>query len=226
MKSKYLIIFLILKACTPSDLEPEEELLPPEAVNLIFPEDDTECNTGVDAGDTQSTVTFRWESSENTNSYEVFVTESETNTTIQIGSNDTNTDITINKASVYEWYVVSKSESTDEIATSEVWRFYNAGDPVVNHAPFSADVLSPTLGSKIPNPGSVLLEWEGSDIDDDIVSYEVYFGTENPPNTLSATVTNSNHTVDIVSGTYYWQIGTIDSAENSSLSDVFWFNVD
>jgi hypothetical protein len=229
MKSFYKLLFVscLFVACTVTDSTPEEETVPPEAANLIFPEDDTECNTGVEVNDTQSSVTFRWENAGNADSYEVFVTESSTNEVLQFEAPTNEAEIIINKATVYEWYVVSKSENTDETAISETWRFYNAGDGEVNHAPFSADALFPEVGTNLANTEQVTVEWEGSDIDDDIVSYEVYFGVENPPTMLLAAVSSPNHSVDVVSGTtYYWSIKTIDAADNSSESDVFWFKVD
>jgi len=52
-------------------IPPPAAIPDPSATSLIFPENNTECNEGVVVNDTQSTVTFRWENSQNTDSYEV-----------------------------------------------------------------------------------------------------------------------------------------------------------
>ncbi|MEH6681694.1 MAG: hypothetical protein V7724_14185 [Sediminicola sp.] len=89
---------------------------------------------------------------------------------------------------------MSKSDSTDETTESEIWKFYNAGEGTVNYAPFPADLLSPTNNEAVSvGPGSVLLHWEVSDIDGDIVSYQVFLGMESPPVTSVGTILAFQH---------------------------------
>ncbi|MEO0572164.1 MAG: hypothetical protein AAF039_10710 [Bacteroidota bacterium] len=216
---------IFLMVCSPPDME--EELLIPEAANLVFPENNKECNTGVEVNETQSRVSFRWENAENTDAYEVFVVASVTGETVQIASTTNVVDIVINKATFYEWYVVSKSDLGDATTTSETYQFYNAGDAAVSHSPFAAEGSSPIFGTAIEGVTSINLEWMGHDIDDDIIAYEVFFGIENPPNNSLGTIADTSLMVDVASGnTYHWQIRTIDAIGNRSDSDVFWFRVD
>ncbi|WP_411030391.1 hypothetical protein [Spongiimicrobium sp. 3-5] len=219
--------FLTILACSNS-IEPIDEPLGPTATTLLFPENDKECNTGIAVDNERSTVNFQWNTSENTDSYEVILKELDSEAEIKVESNINEADITIKKATAYRWKVISKSTTSDKIAESEVWRFYNSGDGVINYAPFPADVVQPTIGNNLDaNTTSVSLEWSGSDVDNDIIGYEVYFGTDNPPMNSLDQITNSSTDVAVVTGnTYYWMIKTTDEANNTSESEVFWFKVD
>ena len=54
---------------------------PPEAVNLVFPNRDSECTTGTDLNPDTSEVEFQWTASNNTESYELRVTNINTDIT-------------------------------------------------------------------------------------------------------------------------------------------------
>ena len=125
--------------------------------------------------------------------------------------------ITINRATPYSWYVVSKNSGT-QTAESATWKFYNAGLPVASHAPFPADVVNPTMGANLSSTTTVALEWAGSDVDNDIVEYMVYLSTTNPPanNIGSTTSTTLNANVSS-NNTYYWKVITKDSQGNTSV---------
>jgi len=73
----------------------------------------------------------------------------------------------------------------------------------------------------------VALEWIATDLDDDIVSYEVFFGTETTP-TTSLVATNDNFINDVAvssGNTYYWRVVTIDELGNNSISSIFDFKI-
>lgn len=214
-------------ACSNSSIEPIDQPPAPVATTLIYPENNTECNTGVEVDSERSTVNFQWNTSTNTDFYEIIIKELGTTTETRDESNIHEIEITLKKSTAYQWQVISKSNSSDEIATSEIWKFYNAGDGIVNHVPFPADVVEPGLGSNLDsNTTKVFLQWSASDIDNDINVYEVYFGTENPPTNSLGQTTDSNIEVDVSSGNiYHWMIKTIDLTNNVSESEVFWFKV-
>jgi hypothetical protein len=130
----------------------------------------------------------------------------------------------------HNWYVISKS-STSTTSQSSKWKFYNASEGIQSYAPFPAEAVYPNseqIPLVIPAATKINLEWSGSDIDDDIVSYDVYFGTTNPPSLLVSNLEDSIlNDVPISSGTiYYWKIITKDSLGNSSDSGVFQFKVE
>jgi hypothetical protein len=203
----------------------------PSSASLVFPEDDTECNTGVidPDDDTKSTVTFEWNAAQNTDSYSVTVTNLNTGSSFFANSTTTETDIKIDRGVPYEWFVISRAQGTTETATSATFRFYNEGAGIENYAPFPAEAVNPERGANIDATSSVTLEWSASDVDDDIAEYEIFLngGIEQDPTTSLGTTAETNlPDVPVTSGTtYYWKVKTTDSQGNSSTSEVFEFKV-
>lgn len=203
----------------------------PTSATLVFPEDDTECNTGVvdPSDDTQSTVTFQWNASQNTDSYTVTVTNLNTSQATLANSNNTEADITIERGVPYEWFVTSRAQGTSETAVSATFRFYNEGPGIENYAPFPAEAVSPARGANIAASATITLEWTASDVDDDIVDYEVFLNggiEQDPTSSLGVTAETNFPNVPINSGTtYYWKVVTNDSQGNTSTSEVFEFRV-
>ncbi|MCX2717970.1 hypothetical protein [Lentiprolixibacter aurantiacus] len=212
-----------------SDPDPEPDPVPaPRATTLIFPENNSECTTGVVVSDTQSQVLFEWNESENTDSYEVNLRNLNTNNTSRFTSNTNSVNITLNRGTPYEWFVVSRADGTSETANSPSWRFYNEGPGIENYAPFPAVAISPERGAILNGITSVDLSWTGSDVDNDIVDYEVYLDTNTDPTTsLGITAETSLPDVAVSAGNvYYWKVVTRDSQGNSSTSEIFQFRVD
>lgn len=206
------------------DITPAPEVTPPSASVLIFPEDNTECNEGTVISDTQSTVTFRWNVALDTDSYTVNVKNLNTNSITSQNTTNNQADITILRGVPYSWSVVSRANGTSRTATSQTWKFYNAGLPVESYIPFPAEVIRPQPGADVDaSSGTVTLVWVGADIDNDIQNYTIFFGTENPPTQIN-TVANTSLEVNVTAGTvYYWSILTRDSEGNTSNSEVWQF---
>ncbi|WP_405413065.1 hypothetical protein [Maribacter sp. Asnod1-A12] len=227
-------VHTLLISCGGSDNEsPVDPVTPevtaPDATNLIFPENNTECNEGaIDANDeTKSTVTFQWSISDNTDSYEIKVKNLETGSITTATSNTNQSDIKINRGTPYEWYIISLANGTTITATSETWTFYNQGPGIENYAPFPAVAISPQRGSTITSSNTIILEWSTSDVDDDIVSYEVFFDTTEIPLISLGDTTESFIEANITTGsTYYWKVITKDSFDNTSNSELFEFRVE
>lgn len=226
---KYIVIglsFLTIAACGggSDDPKPEEPVVPPSKATLIFPENNTECNEGTVISDTESSVTFRWDPSEDTDSYTVTIRNLLAGTTQSINASTNQQSITIKRATPYSWSVISRSNETTDTATSDVWKFYNAGASIENYAPFPAELVSPKMGTTV-NTGDVLLSWTGEDIDNDITNYDVFLDTNNPPqnkifteSTASSVIASTNS--DTI---YYWYIVSRDSENNTSTSEIFEF---
>lgn len=234
MKLKYgffVLVIIFIAACGGSDSndpDPDPDPDPiaaPLAATLVFPDNNTECNEGVVVNETQSTVTFDWNASQNTDSYEVNLRNLNTNTSSKTNSNTNSADITLERGVPYEWFVVSKANGTNETASSSIWKFYNQGPGVENYAPFPAEALNPGRGEAINNSGTVQLEWSGSDVDNDITEYDVLFGTDSDPSALLGTTPDSFIDATIATGVYYWRVISKDSQGNSSESEIFEFSV-
>lgn len=198
----------------------------PSAATLVFPDDDAECNEGEILSDAQSRVDFMWNNAQNADSYVVHLTDLNTGTSSTFTANTNNKEINILRGNPYEWFVESKRNGTNATANSPSWRFFNAGPGLENYAPFPAEAVSPPRGANIDPAATVLLEWEGSDVDEDITEYDVFLGTDPDATSLVGTTSETSLEADIVSGTtYYWSVTTRDSAGNQSQSETFEFLV-
>ncbi len=200
----------------------------PSAATLVYPEQNSECTTGTNVTPTNSTVEFEWNISNNTDSYELILKNLETADITKHISSTNKISIELLKATPYSWYIVSKSNSVNNTAQSATWKFYNAGDANVSHAPFPADVIAPVDNTNIAATDKVTLEWSGSDVDNDISAYDIYFGTTAAPPSIKIDHSESSLIdVAVTSGTtYYWYIITKDEQGNSSQSDIFKFTID
>ena len=243
-KILYITLFaaiLIIVGCGGSDgddsptppptggTDDEPNIPDPSAATLVFPENQTECNTGVvdPENSTLSTVTFEWNASQNTDSYRVTVTNLNTGSSNSEDSTTNSADIKIERGVPYSWHVISRAEGTTATTESETFRFYNEGPGIENYAPFPAEAIAPARGLNLSEVTEVTLSWSGSDIDDDITGYEVFFGTgASALASIGATTETSIASVAVAeSTTYSWQIITTDEAGNSSTSEVFEFRV-
>ena len=230
-----LPVTLFFVACSSSSSGGDDDTPPtppmvasPSSAILIFPEDDTECNTGEIINDSQSNVTFEWNASENTDSYVVNLTNLNTNSTTQVSVTTNEATISIERGVPYEWMVTSRASGTTESANSLAWRFYNEGPGVENYAPFPAEAISPSRGANFPSSQtSITLEWDTSDVDNDIAEFEVILDTNiDPTNSLGTTTDKILTDISVVSNTtYYWKVITKDDNENTSISEIFQFKI-
>lgn len=222
---KHLSIVLLVVFCF--SCKKKESPKPPESAKLVFPQKNSECTTGSDTGTDTNMVEFKWEKALNTDSYVISVTNLNTNITQTETTSAVSKKIPLQKGTPYSWVVNSKNASVLQAAASETWRFYNAGFET-SHAPFPAEIIAPKFGEVLSMDISneVSLNWAGSDIDDDIETYELYFSTVNPPNNLIDTATAETSNVTVERGLhYYWKVITIDSEGNTSDSGIFNFSV-
>jgi len=203
-----------------------EPIPDPKATTLVFPGNNEECNDGSIINDTQSSVIFQWNNSQDTDSYEVNLKNLSNNATTKTSANTNQATITILRGTPYEWFVVSKANGTNSTAKSGTWKFYNQGAGVENYAPFPAEVVSPNRGETIAAAATVSLKWTGSDVDNDISEYEIFFGTDTTPSVSLGTTTNTSIDTALTTGTtYYWKVVTKDSQDNTSDSEIFEFKV-
>ncbi|RZK12765.1 MAG: hypothetical protein EOO46_01970 [Flavobacterium sp.] len=194
------------------------------AAVLLFPLNNSECITGTDASATQSKVTFEWNAAQNADLYYVYVKNLNTQAQLQYNAQgNTSMEITLLKGTPFSWYVVAKS-ANGNLAESEKWKFYNAGNAIENYIPFPAELVSPSMSSTVQGP-TIDLEWLANDVDDDIVNYKVYLGTTTNPTTLIGTVTEErlNQVTTTSNTNYYWKVVTTDGVGNSSTSTIFQF---
>jgi len=220
-----LFVLAVFVSCGGDDGPPPA----PQGAALVFPEENSECTTGTEVNQTSTQVTFRWMASSNTERYTLNVVNLNTNVPQNLSTVSTSASLTLAKGTPYSWSVTSQNASSDQVATSETWLFYNAGSQTT-YAPFPAQLVHPLSGSTVIKDvaNEVLLEWTGADVDNDIEAFEVFLSTTNPP-TTSVGLTNATDmelSVSVESGTvYYWKVVTTDLEGNTSDSGVFDFRV-
>jgi len=202
---------------------------PPGKATLVAPANNKTCETGTSVSDTQSTVTFSWNASANTNTYDVRITNLNTSVaTNKNGISTTSTTATLNKGVPYSWRVTSKNTTSTTTTPSDLWKFYLAGDGVVNYAPFPAELKTPASGSTISlTDGKATFSWEGTDPDsNDTLTYTLYVDTVDGKQTPSTSLSNlSDESVDVeleAASTYYWRVKTSDGT-NASYSIIYSF---
>jgi hypothetical protein len=225
---KYLIILwisLLIFACSKGSetITPAVVVVPPPtAAALTLPVNNTVCYEGTNISSLTSDVSFSWSTAKDTEVYDLVITNLNTlaNTTKSVNSENKAT-LALFKGALYSWQVISKSNKSKETASSEVWRFYLAGDGASTFAPFPALIIAPVSGASVaPNAGKVNLIWSGADPDTEVLSYEIYMNTDqakvlnrqvDPSNTSS-----SNLWVTVKSGTvYYWSVKSSDGILSS-----------
>lgn len=200
----------------------------PTPVQLVFPYENYLCNIGTDITATESTVLFEWEEAENTDQYELILNNVTTGNITSHQTSDLKIPIVLDRNTPFKWYVISKSSAVTDTAQSATWKFFNAGAATESYAPFPAEIVSPAMAATIATTANVIaLDWNGSDVDNDIIGYDVYFGTSASPPIIETDVEESIlNDVSILPDTiYYWKIVTKDSTGNSSDSGVFQFKI-
>ncbi len=224
----FLIILLLVYGCKKDDPKPDDTPEIPAAVALVFPYENSLCNEGTNVTDTLSTVLFEWVADDYSDEYELNVENLTTGVTSIHQTENTEFPVVLNRATPYSWHVISKSTSVADTAHSITWKFYNAGVAIESYAPFPAEIISPGMAVTISAPtGEVALDWNGSDVDGDIVGYDVYFGTTTPPGISESGITESIlNNVSVTPGIiYFWRVITTDSHGNTSDSGIYQFKV-
>lgn len=192
-------------------------------IALIFPEDDSECTEGIIVSATQSELIFEWSDDNNNSPYIVHLTNLLSSQTDLIESNDTNVPITLDRGVAYSWYVTGKINTS-----SEIWNFYNEGPGLESSIPYPATAISPVSGASISQTSTTVnLIWKSEDPDNDIVSYDLYFGEAKDPQLYGRNIPETRfNDIPVEAGKiYYWKIITKDSIGNESTSEVFTFSV-
>ena len=218
------ILVLLLVHCQKTELPAD-----PGVASLISPVDKETCLDGVSINDTQSNVNFVWGTATDALSYELEIANLLTQST-QLYSSDTNEiSIALSKAEPYSWLVRSIGETGTTASVSDPWKFYLAGDAVVNYAPFPSELITPRSGANTtPDINNlVILRWTADDVDNDLNRFEVYLDAIDGT-TLNQEIEylaeETQLEVEVENNTvYYWKIVAIDSNGNQSSSGVYTF---
>jgi hypothetical protein len=204
----------------------EKEAPAPGAATLVSPANNEPCTTGIILSDTESKIYLSWNAAVNAESYEITLTNLLDKAQKTQVSSTTNIELTLKRNTPYSWYVTSKSSKSPVTTKSSIWKFYNPGLGTSSFPPYPAEIISPTLGQKVTAiNGKLTLQWRGLDTDNDILNYDVYFGTSNAPGILQSKLfeTSLANVVVNPATTYYWKVITRDAKGNTSDSGTFQF---
>jgi hypothetical protein len=219
LKYGYLILLSVLVlSCGGSGDEPiAPEIKAPDVVSLNLPSNNTICEDGTNVTTTSSDVVFTWAVANNTDSYELAITNLVTNvvTTKSVAHPTVTTTVNLTRGQPYKWQITSKSTKTTKTGVSSSNKFYLAGTGITSYSPFPATITAPTFGASVtPVNNKVTLTWTGSDPDSSILTYEVFIDTDEAKvrsytTPISSSTNSYSHTVES-NKTYFWCIKTSD----------------
>lgn len=208
---------------------PPTPIAAPGKASLTLPENNKPCETG-DISGTTASVIFTWAQGSNTETYDLTITNSDTNQiTSRTGLTTTTATVPLARGHRYAWSLTSKNKGTQTTA-SDTYKFYLAGDGEQNAAPFSAEALAPAPGSSVTatENGTVTLSWEAADPDNDTLTYTLLIDTvdgKQDPATANQNLSTNTKEVAVEANTvYYWSVITYDGSISVN-SDVFSFKV-
>ncbi|MDP8205951.1 MAG: hypothetical protein P9L92_04740 [Candidatus Electryonea clarkiae] len=121
----------------------------------------------------------------------------------------------------YYWKVVAH-DNNGHLTSGPVWLFTTRG----NAPPFQP--TSPVPADSQTNVGLINTElrWISGDPDNDVLSFDIYFGTNSRPSLLTSGYHDTSYTIhDLLSNnTYYWRIVAWDSEDNTISSPTWSFS--
>jgi len=179
-------------------------------------------------------VTFQWNAASDPDGdvvrYQLQIaTDNQFTQNVQNETNITGTSIqvTLDKGVAYYWRVKAVDSKNASSDYSSTFQFYTEGEGESNHLPFSPSVVAPSL-NEVVQTITATLEWTASDVDNDPLTFDVYFGTNNPPATkVSENQSALTFDVDLTNGTnYYWKIAVKDDKGGTTIGQVWNFKTD
>ena len=226
----YLLIGLTFVNCGGGGSEPE----PPPPANrapsspsLIAPADELLC---VDPA-----VDLQWSASSDPDgdniTYEIQIATDNafSNIAQSLTISQTSTTVTLEADMAYYWRVRASDQKNAKSSYTATRKFYTYGIGVTNHLPFAPTLVAPDNNAVVaPSGDKVTLEWTASDVDtEDTLSYEVIWGTDNPPteNTMNATTESLEITV-AASTTYFWKVIVKDNNGGETIGQIWTFKTD
>lgn len=196
----------------------------PAAVSsLVYPTNNLLC--------IDNTITFEWGASTDPNgdtvSYVIEIADDNqfSNIVESTTVSATSKTYTLEKGKAFYWRVQAKDDQNLSSDYSNIFQFYTEGVGEVNHLPFSPELIAPALNGNLDS-GAIDLRWNGSDVDGDTLTYDVYFDTSNPPNTkVGDNQSDKTYTVNTASSTtYYWKVVVKDDKGGEALGQVWSFS--
>ena len=211
---------------------PVQTVDPPSVAKLTSPANNKVCEEGTSVNDSQSSVNFQWTAGNNTDSYDLRITNLNSNQLInQTNITSTNIVVTLSNGTPYSWKITSKRNGTIVTVESSTWKFYLSSDGISNYPPYPSTLISPSSGHIFSSSNtSVELSWEGSHPENSSLTYSLFIDTTDglqDPISSNQNLSVKSKSVQVSSGSsYYWRVKATDSNNNSSYSAIHSFKVE
>ena len=211
---------------------PVQTVDPPSVASLTSPTNNKVCEEGTSVSNSQSSVNFQWTAGNNTDSYDLRITNLNSNQVInQTNITSTNKAVTLSNGTPYSWKVTSKRNGTSKTAESSTWKFYLSGNGISNYPPYPSTLISPFSGHVFSSStSSVELSWEGSHPENSSLTYYLFIDTIDglqEPISSNQNLSVKSKSVQVNSGnSYYWRVKAKDINNNSSYSTIHSFKVE
>lgn len=202
---------------------PVAENAAPTVPTLVGPTDNKLC--------LDSNVSFQWNKATDPNgdaiTYQIQVAKDNAFAQIEktFDGADNLASIALVKNTAYYWRVKATDSKGLASTFSTTFKFYTSGDAVINHLPFAPDLTAPVINAALTTT-TATLKWTASDVDTaDILFYDVYFGTANPP-TAKLKENQSANTLDVTlepAKQYYWRVVVKDNKGGETIGQVWKF---
>jgi hypothetical protein len=148
----------------------------------------------------------------------------------------TTQSVSLEEDVAYYWRVKAIDSKNASSSYSSVFKFYTYGEGVTNYLPFAPELVSPGLNVVVqetaytPNEQlNAILQWTAEDVDtDNTLTFDVYFGTDNPP-TAKEAENQSTTSLDVTlttSTTYYWKVVVKDGQGGETIGQTWSFSTD
>jgi hypothetical protein len=213
---------------------PPPENKAPTAPILVYPTDNLLCINNV--------LDFQWNVSTDPDgdaiTYQIEVSTNAQFTALvhNVTATSTLRTLSLEKGIAYYWRAKATDSKTASSNYSATNQFYTEGFGIVNHLPFSPILMSPALNKVViptdyspTNQLNVILEWTASDVDTaDTLTYDVYFGTSNPPTAkVAADQSTKTYLATLAtSTTYYWKVVVKDGKGGQTIGQIWSFTTD
>lgn len=195
---------------------PNPENLELGSFNLSTPENNSLCVEGdYTVGGSLNHILLTWKPSENAKSYTINLIDNATSVSTTYTSVASSVEVDVEMGHSYSWKVDATLNGKSK--SSETWSFYSRGEKVESYAPFPAEIVLTDNEDE-----TIDITWQANDLDNDLESYDVYFGTDpEPPLFLENLGVDEKKILDqsiMYNTTYYLKIVAIDQKGNSSTS--------
>lgn len=203
---------------------PEPANTAPSVPTLVAPTNSLLCINNV--------VTFEWNASTDAENNPI-VYQLQIATDNQFSQIVSTTDVssrtqsvTLDKGKAYYWRVKATDGKNASSAYSVTFSFYTEGAAIANHLPFLPELIQPETNTTVTGTAAIL-KWFASDADvTDVLTYDVYFGTTNPP-TVKVSENRTTPTFEATSlqavTQYYWRVVVKDNKGGATNGQVWNF---